>query len=293
MARLDTTLVCSAITPMSHDAPPRHDQHDARDTPSNLTTEKGTAPLSTDVSPAVQAEPSVPVPVVTGGSDEGIRRILPNYVVPTCFARRPPSGNTYPPFQPMHLTSIGQYLSRGFPQRQPPSNVDPHPFVSHDVTEEDWLMFLRDLLSVGELTASEDMCTGPVLCCCCLGLLGLGFALYFRKKFKKEKTIFVCAMIDIWNEKFFYPRKMEVLVARGRQRLSGPPGDRDVPVPGLLCIPGPRKRNARSSWPDGEANDGNGGKEHGDEIAKSADTLPSLKEITAEDKIYRLFVVAL
>jgi hypothetical protein len=44
---------------------------------------------------------------------------------------------------------------------------------------------------------------------------------------------------------------------------------------------------------NGEANDGSEGKEHADKIAKSADTLPSLREITAEDKIYRLFVVAL
>lgn len=81
---------------------------------------------------------------------------------------------------------------------------------------------------------------------------------------------------------------MEVLIARGRQRLSG---DREVPVPGLLCIP--QKRNALSSLRNGEANDGSEGKEHADKIAKSADTLPSLREITAEDKIYRLFVVAL
>ena len=127
---------------MSHDTPPRYDQNSSRGAPSHLTTEKGMVPASIDASPspAAQADPSVPLPgrVVTS-SDEEIRRILPNYVVPPCFARQPPSGNAYPEFQPMHLTSIGQYLSRGFPQRQPPSNADPHPFVTHDVAEEDWL----------------------------------------------------------------------------------------------------------------------------------------------------------
>jgi hypothetical protein len=131
----------STIAPMSQDTPQYDQNGSCGALPSHLTTEKGTPPVSTDASPnpAAQADPSVsvPRPVVTS-SDEEIRRILPNYVIPPCFAR-PPSGSTYTAFQPMHLTSIGQYLNKGFPQRQPPSNVDPHPFVSHDVTEEDWL----------------------------------------------------------------------------------------------------------------------------------------------------------
>ena len=81
---------------------------------------------------------------------------------------------------------------------------------------------------------------------------------------------------------------MEILVARGRQRLSG---DRKTPVPMLLHIP--QKRDARSSSRDGKANDSSEGKELADKIDKSVDAVPSLREITAEDKTFRLFVVAL
>lgn len=125
---------------MSQDTPQYH-QNGSRNAPlSHLTTEKGAPPVSTDASPspAAQADPSVSVPRPVVTSDEEIQRILLNYVIPTCFAR-PPSGSTYTAFQPMHLTSIGHYLSEGFPQRQPPSDVNPHPFVSHDVAKEDWL----------------------------------------------------------------------------------------------------------------------------------------------------------
>ena len=86
-------------------------------------------------------------------------------------------------------------------------------------------------------------------------------------------------------QKFFHPRKLEILVARGRQRLSG---DREVPVPKLLHIP--QGKDAGSSSRDDKANDGSEGK---DKVAKSVDTLPSSTEITAEDKKFRLFVVAL
>jgi hypothetical protein len=52
------------------------------------------------------------------------------------------------------------------------------------------------------------------------------------------------------------------------------------------------RRDARSSR-DGKAKDGSEGKEYADKIAKSVDALPSLREIMAEDKIFRLFAVAL
>ena len=81
------------------------------------------------------------------------------------------------------------------------------------------------------------------------------------------------------------------MVARGRKRLSG---DKEVPVPGLLQIPQGRvQRVARSSERDGKANDSSEGKKYADKTAKSVDAWPSSKEITAEDKTYRLFVVAL
>jgi hypothetical protein len=65
-----------------------------------------------------------------------------NYIVPTCFTRKPPSGVTYARFQPMNIRATGHYLNKGFPEEIPISDLDPHAFVGHDVRREDWLRYI-------------------------------------------------------------------------------------------------------------------------------------------------------
>lgn len=61
---------------------------------------------------------------------------------PASFARVPPSHLTYPSFQSMFLVATGKTLDKGFPNASPPSNSNPHPFVTHDVKEGDWMRYL-------------------------------------------------------------------------------------------------------------------------------------------------------
>lgn len=69
---------------------------------------------------------------------------------PDAFTRPAAKGYEYSPFQPMTMLGISSNLADGFPMIPPPVNLeddgnarkgsDPqHPFVSHDVTEDDWL----------------------------------------------------------------------------------------------------------------------------------------------------------
>ena len=69
---------------------------------------------------------------------------------PDAFTRPTAKGYEYSPFQPMTMLGISSNLADGFPMIPPPINPeddrsarkgpDPqHPFVSHDVTEDDWL----------------------------------------------------------------------------------------------------------------------------------------------------------
>ena len=65
---------------------------------------------------------------------------------PSAFARPTPKNYAYLPFQPMVMLSISPNLADGFPMIPPPINSEDetkanpqHPFVSHDVTEDDWL----------------------------------------------------------------------------------------------------------------------------------------------------------
>ena len=68
---------------------------------------------------------------------------------PAAFTRPTPKNYAYLPFQPMTMLGIGEKLVDGFPMIPPPVNSQDdtsagkanaqHPFVSHDITEEDWL----------------------------------------------------------------------------------------------------------------------------------------------------------
>lgn len=68
---------------------------------------------------------------------------------PAAFTRPAPKNYAYLPFQPMTMLGISSNLADGFPVIPPPINPEDdgsagkanaqHPFVSHDVTEEDWL----------------------------------------------------------------------------------------------------------------------------------------------------------
>jgi len=68
---------------------------------------------------------------------------------PAAFTRPTPKNYAYLPFQPMTMLGISPTLADGFPLIPPPINSEDetsggrvnaqHPFVSHDITEEDWL----------------------------------------------------------------------------------------------------------------------------------------------------------
>lgn len=68
---------------------------------------------------------------------------------PAAFTRPTPKNYGYLPFRPMTMLGISSNLANGFPTIPPPINsedetgaagkaISQHPFVSHDVTEDDW-----------------------------------------------------------------------------------------------------------------------------------------------------------
>lgn len=54
------------------------------------------------------------------------------------WQRHPAANLPYDQFPPMCLISNGKDLGKGFPEVPPPCQVRPHPFSTHDITEEDW-----------------------------------------------------------------------------------------------------------------------------------------------------------
>lgn len=129
------------------------------DPPLSPSTEKGRqgegygqSPLNVSSSmvwgPATSTSPRPPNPASTSNTSTTQYRD-PLNPSPSAFARPAPKNYAYLPFQPMTMLGINFNLVDGFPMLPPPINPDDersagrtnpqHPFVSHDVTEEDWL----------------------------------------------------------------------------------------------------------------------------------------------------------
>ncbi len=85
---------------------------------------------------------------------------------PPSFLRPPATGPglAYGAFPAMRLLSRGATLDRGFPYIAPGcgrgSGVVAHPFVAHDVTEQDWRRFLHDVRVAGSLSPLNRVVAG-------------------------------------------------------------------------------------------------------------------------------------
>lgn len=94
----------------------------------------------------VSGPPNARYPNPAGPSSNTLETQDPLNPAPSAFTRPTPKNYAYLPFKPMTMISNSSNLSDGFPNIPPPVNPEDetqvgkqHPFVSHDVTEEDWL----------------------------------------------------------------------------------------------------------------------------------------------------------
>lgn len=76
---------------------------------------------------------------------------------PTCFSRPFPPQLPYGPFPVTSVMSASKRLEDGFPLMAPPSAASPHPFATHDVTQEHWILFLRQMKTVAGLTGMNKV----------------------------------------------------------------------------------------------------------------------------------------
>lgn len=73
---------------------------------------------------------------------------------PHSFNRPPPQGLPYAPFPPCALMSLSRRLDDGFPAIAP-HTAAPHPFATHDVSQEDWVTFLSHVRQAGSLPSTD------------------------------------------------------------------------------------------------------------------------------------------
>ncbi|KAG8212979.1 hypothetical protein J3R82DRAFT_11362 [Butyriboletus roseoflavus] len=141
---------------------------------------------------------------------------------PPMWQRQPPPQLPYDGFPPMCLISNCKTLSKGFPELPPPCQLNPHPFVTHDVAEEDWKRFLADIKKAGSLSPAQRIKSNVIPLVTGMSLV-TGFIATFaiEKRMKYKNRGAAGDLVDHWNHYFFGPRRMEVVLCQASERLSG------------------------------------------------------------------------
>ncbi|KAI6039886.1 hypothetical protein EDC04DRAFT_1621197 [Pisolithus marmoratus] len=187
---------------------------------------------------------------------------------PSSWQRPPPSNMPYNQFPPMCLISNGKELTKGFPELPPPCQLAPHPFATHDVTEEDWKRFLTDVKKGASLSGAQRIKSNVIPLVAGLSFVGGLFMTHaIEQKMKSKNRTAAGDVVDHWNHYFFGPRRMEVVLCQGSERLSG----REGPAP----LGDPRQRrmakklrhrsnssSSSSSSSSSDSSDSEGGHHH-------------------------------
>ncbi|KAI6164973.1 hypothetical protein EDD17DRAFT_1872070 [Pisolithus thermaeus] len=138
------------------------------------------------------------MPVSVAGADQQLS-------VPDAFSRPANAAQPYTPFATMKIQDMEQFYDQ----------IPRMPLVldTHDVYHHDWIRFMNDLALgwAGKLPL-PDLSRGP----------------------PPRRSVLVADLVDLWNESFFLPRRVEVVLCKGHERRSGPnKGVIDYQLPGF------------------------------------------------------------
>ncbi|KAI6047071.1 hypothetical protein EDC04DRAFT_2556651 [Pisolithus marmoratus] len=145
---------------------------------------------------AFPTSPRMPVSVAT--ADQQLS-------VPDAFSRPANAAQPYTPFPVMKIQDMEQFYDQ----------VPRMPLVleTHDVYHQDWIRFMTDLaLAWAGKLPLPDLSRGP----------------------PPRRSVLVADLVDLWNDSFFLPRRVEVILCKGHERRSGPnKGIIDYQLPGF------------------------------------------------------------
>ncbi|KAL7283942.1 hypothetical protein ACG7TL_001214 [Trametes sanguinea] len=217
----------------AYDGPPSHPPSllpppYANDGGSSSHQSQGMYPFA----PSPYGDPTTPL---SGDNPKGFKQHLKNLAPgkspsklldppPPSFTRPPPIDLPYGAFPVMELICEGSTLDKGFPYAAPACPIEPHPFVTHDVNENDWRWFLHDVRVAGSLSPMNRVVAGVLPIVFPLGLvLGVAAAFGTERYLKSRKKGPVSELIDYWNTHFFHLRSIHVALSRGKKsKRQGP-----------------------------------------------------------------------
>lgn len=182
---------------------------------------------------------------------------------PSSWQRPAPANFPYNQFPPMCLISNGKDLAKGFPELPPPCQLAPHPFATHDVTEEDWKRFLADVKKGASLSGAQRIKSNVIPLVAGLSFVGGLFMTHaIEQKMKSKNRTAAGDVVDHWNHYFFGPRRMEVVLSQGSERLSGREGPAPMADPMQRRMANDLRHRSRSSSSSSSSSDSEDGHHH-------------------------------
>ncbi|CUA78184.1 hypothetical protein RSOLAG22IIIB_02802 [Rhizoctonia solani] len=195
---------------------------------------------STSLAPpqAVQRDqPMTPASGSTDLLDQAMSKINPRDPldpIPICFSRVIPAPSpeityqTLPQPLVIHARPGKTALDDAFVTTGTPA------LHKHDIWAEDWVRLLEDIHIVARLTTGQKITASILPITMHVGFAGHFISRAIKQGMKNKKVGGVTQLLQIWNERFFKPRRLEIILCRGDYRV--PIGSNDqVRLPAPDC----------------------------------------------------------
>ncbi|KAH7335329.1 hypothetical protein B0J17DRAFT_719866 [Rhizoctonia solani] len=101
------------------------------------------------------------------------------------------------------------------------SSVGTPSFSRHDVHESDWDHLLQELVLCSQYSTGQRFVVSVLPVTKCLGPPGYFANFAIEQGMRKSKLTKSLALLEAWNERFFKPRKLEVVLCKGDRCKSG------------------------------------------------------------------------
>ncbi|KAF8704290.1 hypothetical protein RHS03_06102, partial [Rhizoctonia solani] len=188
--------------------------------------------------PTYEAATSLPAPSITSRSEthsspddepstESIVNSEPDTKViqsrdpldpmPSCFSRDPPTEAAHQalsyPFI-VHAKPGKKLLDDAFDTFS--SNI----LEKYNVFDHDWARLIEDIRIAAQLTKGEKATAKVLPVTKYIGCTGYFVSRAIEKKMKRKNAASVNALLEVWNEQFFRPRRLEITLCRGDWRVS-------------------------------------------------------------------------
>ncbi|CAE6454508.1 unnamed protein product [Rhizoctonia solani] len=181
---------------------------------------------STTLTPLQASQRTQPMTTASGSPDlvsQAMAKMNPRDPLdppPICFSRIVPALSheityqTLPQPLVIHAKPGKKFLDDAFVTTGTPA------LLKHDVLAEDWVRLLEDIHIVARLTAGQKITAGILPVTMNVGFSGFLISRAIEKGMRNKNVGNVMQLLQIWNERFFKPRHLEIIVCRGDYRVS-------------------------------------------------------------------------